>query len=78
MCVAKKIYNTTEPGKNIDDSEHKKIWLHIDGVAIAGRNMTFSLSHFYKVLTRLKGYHGRISSLNGKVDTNNFQLSEAE
>lgn len=76
--LAKEIHDQTKVGSDNQGVDTKQMMLYIDWIAIAGRDLTFSIAHFYKMLTELKKIHGRIESLKGRVNTKKFQLTEAK
>jgi len=72
---AKKIYDEMEVGDQSENPEFKKSFLYVDWMKIPGRDLTFSVSHFDKMLSEIKGMHGRIPSLRGKVDAAALKLA---
>ncbi|CAN0247545.1 unnamed protein product, partial [Hapterophycus canaliculatus] len=73
--LTKEIYEKSKPGDDISAPEFEIAWQYIDWMKIAGRDMTFSIWHFQKMILDIKGIQGQLPSLRGEVDTKKLDLT---
>lgn len=74
--LAKDIFDQTEVGGCNQGVDAKLMMLYIEWIATTGRDMTFFISYFHKMLASLRRIQGQISSSKGKVNTKKFLLTE--